>query len=46
MSIFQYKMLVVGVKSKLGCDAGCGLTLSWSDHSRIGRALEMTLYSF
>ena len=21
---FQYKMLVVGVKSNLGCEAGCG----------------------
>ena len=48
--IFQYKMLVVGVKSNLGYEAGCGLTVSfsdhsrimvesWSDHSRIGRAL-------
>ena len=33
--IFQYKMLVVGVKSNLGREAGCGLTVSWSDHSRI-----------
>ena len=33
--IFQYKMLVVGVKSNLGCEAGCGMTVSWSDHSRI-----------
>ena len=33
--IFQYKMLVVGVKSNLGRGAGCGLTVSWSDHSRI-----------
>ena len=34
---FQYKMLVVGVKSNLGCEAGCGLTvsISWSDHARI-----------
>ena len=32
--IFQYKMLVVGVKGNLGCEAGCGLTVSWSDHSR------------
>ena len=32
---FQYKMLVVGVKSNLGCEAGCGLTVSWSDHARI-----------
>ena len=22
-------------KSNLGCEAGCGLTVSWSDHSRI-----------
>ena len=34
--IFQYKMLVVGVKSNLGCEAGCGLTVSFSDHSRNG----------
>ena len=40
--IFQYKMLVVGVKSNLGREAGCGLTVSWSVHARIGRALEMT----
>ena len=33
--IFQYKMLVVGVKINLGCEAGCGLTVSWSDHGRI-----------
>ena len=32
--IFQCKMLVVGVKSNLGCEAGCGVTVSWSDHSR------------
>ena len=55
--IFQYKMLVVGVKSNLGCEAGCGLTVScsdhgrimlgsWSDHGRIGRALEMTFHPF
>ena len=44
--IFQYKMLVVGVKSNLGCEAGCGLTVSCSDHSRIGRALEMTFHLF
>ena len=55
--IFQYKMLVVGVKSNLGCEAGCGLTVSWSDHgriilgswsdhARIGRALEMTFQLF
>ena len=33
--IFQYKLLVVGVKSNLGCEAGCGLTVSCSDHARI-----------
>ena len=33
--IFQYKMLVVGVKSNLGCEAGCGLTVSCSDQPRI-----------
>ena len=47
---FQYKMLVVVLKSNLGCEAGCGVTVSCSDHSqiilgscsersRIGRAL-------
>ena len=35
MLYFPYKMLVVGVKSNLGREAGCGLTVSWSDHSRI-----------
>ena len=44
--IFQYKMLVLGVKGNLGCEAGCGLTVSCSDHSRIGRALEMTFHPF
>ena len=49
-------MLVVGSKSNLGCEAGCGLTVSCSDHSRImvgswsdGRivpALEMTFDPF
>ena len=34
--IFQYKMLVVGVKSNLGREAGCGLTVSFSDRSRNG----------
>ena len=33
--ILQYKMLVLGVKSNLGCEAGCGLTASFSDHARI-----------
>ena len=32
---FQCKMLVVGVKSNLGCEAGCGLTVSCSERSRI-----------
>ena len=35
MLYFQYKVVVVGAKSNLGCEAGCGLTVSWSDHSRI-----------
>ena len=34
--IFQYTMLVVSSKSNLGCEAGCALTVSWSDHSRNG----------
>ena len=33
--IFQYKMLVLSAKSNLGCEAGCGVTGSFSDHSRI-----------
>ena len=38
--IFQYKMLVVGVKGNLGCEAGCGQTDGFmvgpcSDHARI-----------
>ena len=37
--IFQYKMLVLGVKSNLGCEAGCGLMVfmvgSFSDRPRI-----------
>ena len=37
--IFQYKMLVASAKSSLGCEAGCGVTVSWSDHGRIGPAL-------
>ena len=28
-------MLVVSWKSNLGCEAGCGLTVSFSDHGRI-----------
>ena len=34
-SIFQYNMLVARAKSNLGCEAGCGLTVSFSDHGRI-----------
>ena len=41
--IFPYKMLVVGVKSNLGCEAGSGRRFhgqiglgSWSDRSRNG----------
>ena len=37
--IFQDKMLAASRKSSLSCEAGCGLTVSWSDHGRIGRAL-------
>ena len=51
--IFQYKMLVVGAKSNLGCEAGCGrrfhgriLLGSFSDPARIGPALEMTFQLF
>ena len=29
-------MLVMSAKSNLACEAGCGLTVSWSDHGRIG----------
>ena len=34
--IFHYKMLLKSGKSNLGCEAGCGLTGSWSDHGRNG----------
>ena len=33
--IFQKKMLPASLTSNPGCEAGCGLTVSWSDHSRI-----------
>ena len=33
--IFPYKMLVMCAKSNLGCEAGCGRTVSWSDPARI-----------
>ena len=39
-------MLVVGSKSNLACEAGCGLTVSWSAQSRIVPALEMTFDPF
>ena len=46
-------MFVVSSKSNLGCEAGCGLRFcgrimvgSWSDHSRIVPALEMTFDPF
>ena len=33
--IFQKEMPVESSTSNLGCEAGCGLTVSCSDHSRI-----------
>ena len=33
--IFQYKMPAASAKSNLGCEAGCGRTVSWSDPARI-----------
>ena len=39
-------MLVASSKSNLGCEAGCGLTVSCSDHGRIVPALEMTFDPF
>ena len=33
--VFPYNMLVKRAKSNLGCAAGCGLTVSCSDHGRI-----------
>ena len=52
--IFQYKMLVVGVKYNLGCEAGCGLTRfhgrimlgSWSDRPRIGNDVSSVFSKF
>ena len=32
---FNRKTLVASAKSNLGCEAGCGLTVSFSDHARI-----------
>ena len=50
-------MLVASAKSNLACEAGCGVTVSFSDHGRIilgscsdpagiGPALEMTFQLF
>ena len=55
--LFQYKPFVRSAKSNLCCVAGCGLTEtvserfrnvigSFSERSRIGRALEMTFQLF
>ena len=49
--IFQYKMLVVGVKSSnLGCEAGCGVTViilgSCSDRPRIGNGISAVFEKF
>ena len=44
--IVQYKPFVRSAKSNLGCVAGCGLTETVSERSRIGRALEMTFQLF
>ena len=51
--IFQYKMLVVGVKGNLGCEAGCGLTFharimvgSCSDRPRIGNDVSSVFSKF
>ena len=33
--IFQFKMVVRSAKSNLCCAAGCGLTGSWSERSRV-----------
>ena len=39
-------MLVVSSNSKLGCEAGCGQTVLFSNPARIGPALEMTFSCF
>ena len=51
--IFQDKMLVVGVKSNLGCEAGCGrrfhgrvMVGSVSDRSRIGNDVSAVFEKF
>ena len=33
--IFPYKMCLVSAKSNFGCEAGCGLTGSGSDHAAL-----------
>ena len=43
---FQRKMLAASSKRNLACEAGSGLTLPWSDHSRMVPALEMTCHLF
>ena len=32
---FPYRMVVKSAKNNLGCAAACGLTVSWSERSRI-----------
>ena len=51
--IFQYKMLVVGVKSNLGCEAGCGgrfpariILGSFSDRPHIGNDVSAVFEKF
>ena len=39
-------MLAASSKSNLGCAAGCGRTVSCSDHARIVPALQMTFHPF
>ena len=39
-------MLVVSSKSNLGCEAGCGLTVSCSDRSRIGNDVSAVFEKF
>ena len=51
--IFQYKMLVVVLKSNLGCEAGCGgrfpariILGSFSDRPRIGNDVSAVFEKF
>ena len=39
--VFFHTMLVKSANGNLGCEAGCGLTVSCSEQSRIGRALKL-----